>query len=95
MRGTAPALQAGFRNKNDPNDAHGIADLMRVNKYRLVGAKSLEARRSKKEPLRLSGADAFFKDFNCAPRPTEMIDPIGPIGYLFKLCEIPLGNTHR
>ena len=26
-----PALQAGFRNKNDRNDARGIADLMRVN----------------------------------------------------------------
>src|SRR5262249_48960939 len=34
------ALQAGFRNKNDRNDARGIADLMRVNKYRPVWVKS-------------------------------------------------------
>jgi transposase len=34
-RHAAAALQAGFRNKNDRNDARGIADLMRVNKYRL------------------------------------------------------------
>jgi transposase len=30
-RHAAAALQAGFRNKNDRNDARGIADLMRVN----------------------------------------------------------------
>src|SRR5215831_3056203 len=35
-RHAAAALQAGFRNKNDRNDARGIADLMRVNKYRPV-----------------------------------------------------------
>ena len=41
----AAALQAGFRNKNDRNDARGIADLMRVNKYRPVWVKSPEAQR--------------------------------------------------
>src|ERR1700730_12484698 len=45
MRGTRPPLQAGFRNKNDRNDARGIADLMRVNKYRPVWVKSPEAQR--------------------------------------------------
>ena len=39
-RHVAAALQAGFRNKNDRNDARGIADLMRVNKYRPVWVKS-------------------------------------------------------
>src|SRR6478752_7275632 len=38
-------LQAGFRNKNDRNDARGIADLMRVYKYRPVWVKSPEAQR--------------------------------------------------
>jgi transposase len=38
-------LQAGFRNKNDRNDARGIADLMRVNTYRPVWVKSPEAQR--------------------------------------------------
>ena len=45
MRHAAAALQAGFRNKNDRNDARGIADLMRVNKYRPVWVKSPEAQR--------------------------------------------------
>ena len=44
-RHAAAALQAGFRNKNDRNDARGIADLMRVNKYRPVWVKSPEAQR--------------------------------------------------
>jgi transposase len=44
-RHAAAALQAGFRNKNDRNDARGIADLMRVNKYRTVWVKSPEAQR--------------------------------------------------
>ena len=44
-RHAAAALQAGFRNKNDRNDARGIADLMRGNKYRPVWVKSPEAQR--------------------------------------------------
>ena len=44
-RHAAAALQADFRNKNDRNDARGIADLMRVNKYRPVWVKSPEAQR--------------------------------------------------
>ena len=44
-RHAAAALQAGFRNKNDRNDAYGIADLRRVNKYRSVRFKSPEAQR--------------------------------------------------
>jgi transposase len=35
-RHAAAALQAGFCNENDRNDARGITDLMRVNKYRPV-----------------------------------------------------------
>jgi transposase len=44
-RHAAAALQAGFRNKTDRNDARGIADLMRVNKFREVWVKSPEAQR--------------------------------------------------
>ena len=44
-RHAAAALQAGFRNKTDRNDARGIADPMRVNKFREVWVKSPEARR--------------------------------------------------
>src|SRR5260370_40548573 len=44
-RHAAAELQAGFHNKNDRNDARGIADLMRVNKYRPVWVKSPEAQR--------------------------------------------------
>jgi len=44
-RHAAAALEAGFRNKNDRNDARGIADLMRVNKYRPVWVKSPEGQR--------------------------------------------------
>jgi transposase len=44
-RHAAAALQAGFRNKTDRNDARGIADLMRVNKFRPVWVKSPEAQR--------------------------------------------------
>lgn len=39
----AAALQAGFRNKNDRNDARGIAELMRVNTFREVWIKSRES----------------------------------------------------
>ena len=41
----AAALQAGFRNKNDRNDARGIAGLMRVNTFREVWIKSRESQR--------------------------------------------------
>jgi hypothetical protein len=44
-RHAAAALQAGFPNKNERNDARGIAALMRVNKYRPVWVKSPEAQR--------------------------------------------------
>ena len=44
-RHAAAALQAGFRNKNDRNDARGIGVLMRVNKHRPVWVKSPEAQR--------------------------------------------------
>jgi transposase len=44
-RHAAAALRAGFRNKTDRNDARGIADLVRVNKYRPVWVKSAEAQR--------------------------------------------------
>jgi hypothetical protein len=37
-RHAAAALQAGFPNKNDRNDARGIAALMRVNKYGRFGS---------------------------------------------------------
>lgn len=41
----AAALKTGFRNKTDKNDARGIADLMRVNKFRGVSVKSVAAQR--------------------------------------------------
>jgi len=41
----AAALRTGFRNKTDRNDARGIADLMRVNKFRTVWVKSPESQR--------------------------------------------------
>jgi transposase len=44
-RHAAAALQAGFRNKNDRNDARGIAELMRVNAFREVWIKSQESQR--------------------------------------------------
>ena len=44
-RHAAAALQAGFRNKNDRNDARGIAELMRVRSYREVWIKSQESQR--------------------------------------------------
>jgi transposase len=44
-RHAAAALRAGFRNKTDRNDARGIADLVRVNKFRPVWVKSAEAQR--------------------------------------------------
>jgi len=39
-RHVAAALQAGFRNKSGRNNARGVADLTRVNKYRPVWVKS-------------------------------------------------------
>jgi transposase len=40
----AAMLKSGFRNKTDRNDARGIADMMRVNKFRAVWIKSPEGR---------------------------------------------------
>jgi transposase len=43
----AAALKTGFRNKTDKNDARGIADLMRVNKFRAVWVKSPASQRDR------------------------------------------------
>lgn len=40
----ASMLKSGFRNKTDRNDARGIADMMRVNKFRAVWVKSAAGR---------------------------------------------------
>lgn len=44
-RRAAAALKAGFRNKNDKNDARGIAQMMRTNSFRPVWVKSMAAQR--------------------------------------------------
>lgn len=59
----AAALKTGFRNKTDKNDARGIADLMRVNKFRAVSVKSVAAQRNRalltvREQLRRQSLDA-------------------------------------
>ena len=59
----AAALKTGFRNKTDRNDARGIADLMRVNKFRVVWVKSPAAQRDRalltvREQLRRQSLDA-------------------------------------
>ena len=59
----AAALKTGFRNKTDKNDARGIADLMRVNKFRAVSVKSVAAQRDRalltvREQLRRQSIDA-------------------------------------
>lgn len=59
----AAALKTGFRNKTDKNDARGIADLMRVNKFRAVAVKSMAAQRDRalltvREQLRRQSLDA-------------------------------------
>ena len=59
----AAALKTGFRNKTDKNDARGIADLMRVNKFRSVWVKSTTAQRDRalltvREQLRRQSLDA-------------------------------------
>ena len=59
----AAALKTGFRNKTDRNDARGIADLMRVNKFRAVSVKSVAAQRDRalltvREQLRRQSLDA-------------------------------------
>jgi transposase len=59
----AAALKTGFRNKTDRNDARGIADLMRVNKFRPVWVKSPVAQRDRalltvREQLRRQSLDA-------------------------------------
>jgi transposase len=41
----AAALKTGFRNKNDKNDARGIAQMMRTNSFRPVWVKSMAAQR--------------------------------------------------
>ncbi len=43
----AAALRTGFRNKMDKNDARGVADLMRVNKFRPVWVESPAAQRDR------------------------------------------------
>lgn len=58
----AAALKTGFRNKTDKNDARGIADLMRVNKFRAVAVKSVAAQRDRalltvREQLRRQALD--------------------------------------
>jgi len=58
----AAALKTGFRNKTDKNDARGIADLMRVNKFRAVWVKSPAAQRDRalltvREQLRRQSLD--------------------------------------
>lgn len=58
----AAALKTGFRNKTDKNDARGIADLMRVNKFRAVWVKSPAAQRNRalltvREQLRRQSLD--------------------------------------
>ena len=58
----AAALRTGFRNKTDKNDARGIADLMRVNKFRPVWVKSPGAQRDRalltvREQLRRQSLD--------------------------------------
>lgn len=58
----AAALKTGFRNKTDKNDARGIADLMRVNKFRAVSVKSVAAQRDRglltvREQLRRQSLD--------------------------------------
>ncbi len=59
----AAALRTGFRNKTDKNDARGIADLMRVNKFRAVSVKSVASQRDRalltvREQLRRQSLDA-------------------------------------
>ncbi len=58
----AAVLKTGFRNKTDQNDARGIADLMRVNKFRAVLVKSVAAQRDRalltaREQLRRQSLD--------------------------------------
>lgn len=58
----AAALRTGFRNKTDRNDARGIADLMRVRKFRPVHVKSTGAQRDRalltvREQLRRQSLD--------------------------------------
>jgi hypothetical protein len=59
----AATLKTGFRNKTDKNDARGVADLMRVNKFRAVSVKSVAAQRARalltvREQLRRQSLDA-------------------------------------
>jgi transposase len=57
------ALKSGFRNKTDRNDARGIADPMRVNKFRAVWVKWPADQRDRalltvREQLRRQSLDA-------------------------------------
>ena len=59
----AALLKTGFRNMTDKNDARGIADLMRVNKFRPVAVKSVAAQPNRalltvREQLRRQSLDA-------------------------------------
>jgi transposase len=76
----AGALRTGFRNKSDRNDARGIADLMRVNKFRAVWVKSLAAQRDRslltvREQLRPQSLDA--RNTMWAMLQSEGLDPPG------------------
>lgn len=76
----AGVLRAGFRNKTDRNDARGIADLMRVNKFRAVWVKSPAAQRDRalltvRERLRGQSLDA--RNTMWAMLQAEGLDPPG------------------
>ncbi|MDP9143754.1 MAG: transposase [Actinomycetota bacterium] len=69
----AAALRTGFRNKTDRNDARGIADLMRVNKFRTVWVKSPEAQRRRslitvRERLRAQVLETKTRSGRCCRR---------------------------
>jgi transposase len=54
------ALQAGFRNKNDRNDARGIAELIRVNTFREVWIKLQESQRQLQTTGEVCPARQFY-----------------------------------
>lgn len=51
-------LRGGFRNKTDRNDARGLADMLRVGKYRAVWVKSLPGRQRR---ARLTAREQLVK----------------------------------
>ena len=76
----AGVLRAGFRNKTDRNDARGIADLMRVNKFRAVWVKSPAAQRDRALPTvreRLRGQSLDARNTMWAMLQAEGLDPPG------------------